>query len=121
MTSHKDLDAWKDSVDLVILIYQATQGFPKTELFGLTGQIRRASISIPANISEGAARNQTKDFIRFLRIAMGSLSELETLLIISARISLIDADSYNVLTGKIHKINKQLSGLIRSLTAMIHE
>ncbi len=73
--SHKDLKVWKESMELVVLIYAATKEFPKDELYGLTSQIRRASISIPSNIAEGAGRNGSKEFIRFLYIALGSLSE----------------------------------------------
>jgi four helix bundle protein len=76
--SHKDLKVWKESMELVILIYAATKEFPKDELYGLTSQIKRASISIPSNIAEGAGRKGAKEFIRFLYIALGSLSELET-------------------------------------------
>jgi four helix bundle protein len=74
MKTHKDLDVWKDSIELVIQIYQVTKEFPREELYGLTSQIRRAAVSVPAIISEGSARNYTKEFIRFLRIAQASLS-----------------------------------------------
>ena len=77
MKTHKDLDVWKDSIELVVKTYQITKGFPKEELYGLTSQIRRAAVSVPANISEESARNYTKEFIRFLRIAQASLSEFE--------------------------------------------
>lgn len=77
MFAHKKLDAWKDSMILVEDLYLITSCFPKSELFGLSSQIRRSAVSVPANISEGAARNKPKEFIRFIRISFGSLSELE--------------------------------------------
>jgi four helix bundle protein len=75
---HKDLDLWKKSMNLVVLIYDITSKFPSDERFGLTSQMRRAAVSIPSNIAEGAARKGDKEFIQFLMIALGSLSELET-------------------------------------------
>ena len=78
MKTHKDLEVWKNSIDLVVLIYSLTSTFPKEELFCLSSQIRRAAVSVPSNISEGAARNQKKEFIRFLQISMGSLAEVDT-------------------------------------------
>jgi four helix bundle protein len=76
--SHKKLDVWKDSVDLATHIYQITEKFPKAEVYGLTSQMRRAVISVPSNIAEGAARFSPKEFGQFLNIAGGSLSELDT-------------------------------------------
>jgi four helix bundle protein len=75
---HKDLDVWKRSMDLVVKVYQITKLFPDTEKYGLTSQMRRAAVSIPSNIAEGAARKGDKEFIQFLYISIGSLSELET-------------------------------------------
>ena len=115
MKTHKDLDVWKDSIKLVVEIYKTTTAFPKHELYGLTSQIRRAVVSIPANISEGAAKNSPSDFIRYLRIAQGSLSEFETLLEIAFQINYLKEDSYKTNLGKIFKINAQLSGLIKSI------
>ena len=78
MRSHEKLDVWKRSIDLVVSVYRLTENFPSEEKFGLTSQIRRASVSIPANIAEGAARESDKEFVRFLSIAQGSTSEVET-------------------------------------------
>ena len=116
MKTHKDLDVWKDSIELVVEIYKTTKGFPKEEIYGLTSQIRRAAVSVSANISEGAARNYSREFIRFLRIAQASLSEVETLVIISGRLSYLDENIFKAIQGKIFKINAQLSGLIKSIT-----
>ena len=116
MKTHKDLDVWKDSMDLVVQIYQITRGFPRDELYGLTSQIRRAAVSVPANISEGSARHYTPEFIRFLRIAQGSLAEFETLLQISSKLHYFENEIFDTLHGKVCKINAQLSGLIKSIT-----
>ncbi|MDI7259765.1 MAG: four helix bundle protein [Thermodesulfobacteriota bacterium] len=110
--THKDLEVWKQSIDLVTDIYRITEGFPKNEGFGLTSQIRRASVSVPANISEGAARNSTKEFIQFLYIGLGSLSELETLLIISENLRFIQSEPF---LNRITALRKMLIRLIQSL------
>lgn len=86
---HKDLEVWKKSMDLVIKVYQITQLFPDAEKFGLTSQMRRAAVSIPSNIAEGAARKGNKEFIQFLYIAIASLSELETQYLIAIRLEFI--------------------------------
>ena len=100
MKTHKELNVWKDSIDLVVEVYRITKVFPKEELYGIVNQIRRSAVSVPANISEGSARNYTKEFIRFLRIAQASLSELETLIQISARLNFLNEDNYQALQGK---------------------
>jgi four helix bundle protein len=118
--THKDLDLWKDSIELVVEIYRITRNFPKEELYGITNQIRRAAVSIPANTSEGSARHSPADFTRFLRIAQGSLSEFETLLLISLKLNYLDLVSFTSVQGKIFKINAQLSGLIKSISLKSH-
>jgi four helix bundle protein len=115
MKTHKELDVWKDSVELVIDVYNFTKGFPKEELYGITNQIRRAVVSIPTNISEGSGRNYSAEFIRFLKISQGSLSEFETLLVISLRLNYLDEVRFKSTEGRIFKINAQLSGLIKSI------
>ena len=84
--NHKELDVWKRSMDLVEFIYRVSNSFPDVEKFGLTSQIRRAAVSIPSNIAEGAARKGDKELIQFLMIAIASLSELETQYLISVRL-----------------------------------
>lgn len=87
---HKDLDVWKKSMDLVELVYSLTSQFPSDEKFGLVSQMRRAAVSIPSNIAEGAARKGDKELIQFLMIAIASLSELETHYLISIRLKFIE-------------------------------
>ena len=109
--THKDLDVWKESIFLVKDVYTLTKLFPKDEIYGLTSQMRRCAVSIPSNIAEGSARNYDKEFIQFLYISLGSLSELETQLIISIEINYIN--EYNF--AKLEKIKKMLLGLIKYL------
>lgn len=111
--SHKDLKVWQESMVLVIAVYKITEDFPKNEIYGLISQIRRATVSIPSNIAEGAGRKGEKEFIRFLFIALGSLSEVETQLEIAFRLNYIkDSEEIN---KKIFFIRKMLANLIKSL------
>ena len=111
--THKDLDVWKKSIDLVDSIYKVTKSFPSEELYSLTNQTRRAAISIPSNIAEGAARGSKNEFIQFLYIALGSLSELETQVIIAGRLGYLTDSSK--LSESIEVIRKLINGLIYSL------
>lgn len=115
MRPHYRLDAWKDSMDLVDNIYEITRDFPSEEKFGLTSQMRRAAISIPSNLAEGAARKGQAEFAYFVNIAKGSLSELETQLIISKRQNYIDEISE--LIDLIGKVSSQLSGLYNHINS----
>ena len=115
MNSHKDLDVWKKAIIFVSDIYKVTETFPNSELFGLTNQIRRAAVSIPSNIAEGAARTSLKEFNQFLSIALGSIAEIETQLIIAMNLKFIANDKYNELATKIDEIRKMLIGLKKSL------
>lgn len=85
MNRYKELKVWQESIELVSQIYSITKFFPKEEIYGITSQLNRASVSIPANIAEGAGRNSNKEFVQFLSIAMGSCAEVETLLIIAEK------------------------------------
>ena len=111
MKDHKDLDVWKQSMLLAEDVYALTKEFPSEERFGLSSQIKRAVVSIPSNIAEGAGRKGDKEFIQFLYIAMGSLSELETQLILSDRLQFVN--SIEIYLNQIEKIKKMLFGLIR--------
>ena len=108
--NHKDLEVWKKSMDLVSDIYKITESFPNKELYGLTNQIRRAAVSVPSNIAEGAARNSKKEFIQFLYIALGSLSELETQIIIANRLEYLN--NLDTLSEDLKFVQKLINGLI---------
>jgi len=113
--NHKDLEVWKKSIDLVKQIYAITSHFPKSEMFGLVSQQRRAAVSVPSNIAEGTARRSDKELIQFLYIGLGSISELETLIIISSEMDYIDNIAYQNCLSRIEKIRSMLLGLIRYL------
>ena len=115
MKTHYDLNVWNDSIDLVKEIYKITIKFPREEIYGLTSQIKRAVISIPSNIAEGASRQTNKEFIQFLYIALGSASEVETQLIIAKELNFINDSDLNYLSNKLGKIKKMLNGLIKHL------
>lgn len=115
MKTHKDLDVWKNSIGLVTDIYSISKGFPKDEQYGLTSQMRRSAISIPSNIAEGAGRNHNKEFVQFLYIAQGSLSELETQLIISLNLKYIEEVAHDEFIIKMNEIRGQIAGLIQYL------
>src|SRR5262249_60838395 len=95
--------------------YQVTKGFPKEELFGMTSQIRRAAASIPANIAEGQGREHTKEFLHHLSVARGSLMELETHLMLSQRVGLLDPAKATLLLTQTERISRMLSGLRKAL------
>lgn len=115
MKTHKDLDAWRRSIDLVASVYKTTSLFPKEELYGLTSQIRRAAVSIPSNIAEGAARNHVNEFRQFLYIALGSGAELETQLIIAKMLGFISDEKLQALINELNSISRMLQGLIKSI------
>jgi four helix bundle protein len=112
---YKDLIAWKKGMELVAIIYDATDGFPSHEQFGLVSQLRRAAVSVPSNIAEGKAHYSNRDFVRFLRHARGSLAEIETqVLIAEQRKYLTDATAAK-LSQQLDELGRILSGLINSL------
>ena len=110
---HKELDDWKTSMDLVEDIYRLTKEFPVSERYGLSQQIRRAAVSIPSNIAEGGSRQYHKEFIQFLYISLGSLSEIETQIEIATRLSYIS--KITEIDGKIIRIRQMTLGLIKKL------
>ena|SRR4051794_33353629 len=115
MRSHNNLDAWKKSIDFVEDVYKATNDFPKDERFGLTSQLRRASVSIAANIAEGAGRRSDKEFLQFLSHAQGSASEVETELLIARRLGFIEKAEYDRLIGALDDIGRLITGLSNHL------
>ena len=112
---HKNLEVWKLSVDFVKDIYTLTTNFPDEEKFGIISQLRRAVVSIPTNIAEGAARSTKKELRNFLYIASGSLSEIDTLLTISKELGFIKESQLGALNEKLVKIDIMLDGLIKKL------
>jgi len=113
--SYKDLDVWKRSVNLVVTVYSLTKRFPKEELYTLVSQLRRSAISIPSNIAEGHSKRATKDYIRFVNIAYGSLAELETQLVISEKLNYLPAKDLEPLWEETKSIGRMLNGLISGL------
>lgn len=117
MRPHQKLDAWGKSVDLVVEVYKATERFPKEEKYGLTSQIRRAAVSVPANIAEGAGRYSQKEFAHFVSNAQGSASELETELIIAHRLGYLSEALFIQLITDLERIGRLITGLTRRIRA----
>jgi four helix bundle protein len=113
---HKKLEAWKQSMDLAVHVYSATAIFPKEETYGLVNQARRAVVSVPSNIAEGAARQTKKEFANFIHIAQGSLSELDTQLELARRLGFLSESTWHDLDSRMVEIDKMLTGLIRHVT-----
>jgi len=114
---HKKLDVWQMAMDLVIELYRITESFPKEEKYGLSNQVRRAAVSVPSNIAEGAARQTKKEFVNYLHMAQGSLSELDTQLEVARRLAFFDGNTWESLDKLIQRVDKMLTGLIRHQSA----
>ena len=112
---HEKLQVWERSVQLVTDVYRLTENFPDTERFGLISQLRRAAVSIPTNIAEGASRRSGKEFIQFLYIARGSLSEIETLLCISEQLKFLNRSDFQDCRLQTDTMGKMLTGLIKAV------
>ena len=113
---HRDLEAWKKSLEFVTEIYNITKSFPKEDLWGLTSQLRRAAISIPSNIAEGCGRSTAKETSRFIDIALGSIAEVETQLLIAQNLGYIDASE---ILQQLSKINALTQGIRNYLKKII--
>jgi four helix bundle protein len=111
----KDLKVWQESHQLTLRIYEVTASFPKTEIYGLVDQLKRASYSVPANIVEGQSRNTTKDYLHFLFNARGSLEETRYFLLLSKDLGLMTQETYTDLENRYSLISKMLNKLIGSL------
>lgn len=123
MPSHgyRDLVVWQKAMQFVTTIYRSTEQFPKTEIFALTNQIRRAVVSVPSNIAEGQGRNSDKEFLYHLSIAYGSLMETETQLQIASNLGYIEQAEVERLLANAAEIGRMLNGLSRSLRPARHE
>lgn len=113
--NHRDLDVWQKSIELVEHVYLLSAQFPSDERFGLTSQIRRSAVSVPANIAEGAGRNGAREFVRFLGIARGSLAETETHLTLSVRLGLTKKDDVQPVRELVTRVGEMLTKLKQAL------
>jgi four helix bundle protein len=116
MRNYRDLKAFQLADELVLMVYKITKSFPKDELYGLTSQLRRAAVSTPSNVVEGAARDTEIEFLRFLDMAYGSASELDYQISLAYRLGYIQEAQYTPLRDKSTETAKVLNGLIRSLS-----
>ena len=114
--NYRDLIAWQKAMDLVEMIYKATENFPKEEIYGLTAQIRRAAISIPSNIAEGQGRTSKKEFQNFLSIAHGSVREVETQVLIAQRLLYLPDDEVETVLKLAAEVGRLINGLLNSLS-----
>ena len=117
INSYRDLRVWQAGIALAEKCYRLTKGFPRDELYGLVAQMRRAAVSIPANIAEGYGRDSTNSYVHFLRVAQGSLKEVETHLILSERLDLAKEEETSVILNDCEELGKMLRALIRTLDA----
>jgi four helix bundle protein len=115
INSHRDLIVWQKSMDLCEKVYLATQDYPKIEIYGLTSQTRRCSVSIPSNVAEGYQRGHKAEYIQFLRIAFGSGAELETQLLIALRVGFLKQEKFDEVNGLLEEVMKMLNSLINKL------
>jgi four helix bundle protein len=115
MPGYQELKVWQIGMQVSVDVYRLTEAFPKSEIYGLTSQIRRASVSIPSNIAEGHERDTTKDYLRFLSMARGSLAELETQLLIANRLSYVDLPQIQGLLNALDGLSRMVKNLQRSL------
>jgi four helix bundle protein len=115
INSYRDLRVWQESMALAESCYRLTRGFPREETFGMSSQIRRAAASVPANVAEGYGRENTRTFVQYLRIAQGSLKEVETHLLLAQRVGLVAQTDVEAPMGQCEAIGKMLRSFIRSL------
>ena len=115
LQSYRDLLVWQKAIELAVLAYRLTEGFPRREIYGLASQIRRAGVSVPSNIAEGYGRASRKEYVQFLTIAQGSLKELETQTILAERLAFATASQAKRMLTDCEIVGKMLGALIRSL------
>lgn len=116
--SHKDLIVWQKSVDLSVAIYKLTEVFPKSEVYGIVSQMRRAGVSIPSNIAEGKKRNSPKDFRHFLSMALGSGAELETQIEIAKRLGFGEKEDYLKVEETLNEVMRMLNTLSKKISLL---
>ena len=115
MNNFRELKVWQKSIDLLIDIYNATSSFPEREKYNLIAQVQRSAVSIPRNIAEGCGRHSNPAFKQFLSVSLGSAYELETQLIISNKLNILEAESFNGLQSRLVEIQKMIYGLMNTL------
>jgi four helix bundle protein len=113
--SYRDLSVWQKAMDIVVDCYRLTERFPKAEVYGLSSQLQRAAVSVPANIAEGHGRQHLAEYVQHLSIAYGSLMEVETHIQIAARLGYIDLQTSDSMIDRMSEIGRMLNGLMRSL------
>lgn len=116
LKSYKDLKVWQKSFELCKKIYRVSRGFPADERFGLVAQVRRAAVSVPSNIAEGHSRDTTRDYVRFLWLARGSLGEIETQLMLARDLQFVRPEEVDSVLSSLDEVGRMLRGLIRSLS-----
>jgi len=117
--SYRDLQVWQKSLAVSIDLYRVTKSFPPDERIGLTSQLRRAGVSVPSNIAEGYGRGSAKEYLRFLKIARGSIFEIETQLLIAVKLEYCSSAQFEELSDKLKECGRILAGLIRSIKGRV--
>ena len=115
MRNFRNLEVWKEAIDLASLVYTLTKKFPKQEQYGLVSQINRCSVSIPSNIAEGCSRKKKKEYSRFLEIAIGSSFEMETQLEISKNLNYLDSETFKSLVERLNVLQRRINALRTSI------
>ena len=113
--SQCDLIVWHKAMELAVLVHKLTATFPRHEVFGLAGQLRRAAVSVPSNVAEGSARRTTRDLAAFLHVARGSVAELETQLLLARKVGYLDEAALDSVSPTLDEVGRLLNGLITSL------
>ena len=117
LQSYRELVVWQRAMELVLLVYRLTEGFPKREIYGLAAQLRRAGVSVPSNIAEGYGRGSRREYVQFLAIAQRSLKELETQVIRAERLTYATSAQAARVLSQVEAVGKMLGSLMRSLKA----
>ena len=119
ISSYQDLKVWQISMEITEEVYRLTQSFPKQEVYGLVSQSKRSALSVPSNIAEGHARDSTKEFLHYISIALGSLAELETQLILAQRLTYLERKDLDFILLKISEAGRMIRGLQKALKAKL--